>query len=206
MGRFHNFVGRRVVAYISGASYPVIQSEITADSIVELGGVGERGGFNIDVGVDVFGATRPAKFSTIVSDPATFATLETALTGSNNDITYTAVTPGDAGNAISVVYTDPAAANQALSVTARNNLITVNLATNGASAITSTATLVLAAVQAHARAAQLVSAALSGASGAGVVTAMAETNLAGGSGRALQVLDVRTTNDAVHSITAGDAS
>lgn len=68
-------------------------------------------------------------------------------TGANNTLKWRAVQPGLAGNNIKVAYVDPAAASKALSIvvtqwTAANvsgPLITVNLATNSLSAITTTA-------------------------------------------------------------------
>ena len=57
----------------------------------------------------------------------------------------------------------------------------MSLATNSGGAITSTATLVKAAIEANASANALVSVALAASNtGAGVVTAMAATNLTGG--------------------------
>lgn len=85
---------------------------------------------------------------------------------------------------IKVVIVDPAASSQALSV-ARTGagtsnspyIITINLATNGSSVITSTATLVKAAIEASTNANAIVSVALVG-DGTGVMVAMAETFLA----------------------------
>jgi hypothetical protein len=106
--------------------------------------------------------------------------LTTALAGANNDITYTARDKGTVGNAITVRYV-VAGLGTALSVAVVGTAITVNVATDGGGLATSTASDVLAAVQAHAAASLLVSAALAaGNSGAGVVTALAATALAGG--------------------------
>jgi len=112
---------------------------------------------------------------------ATAAALDTGVVGSNNALTYTARDAGFAGNGISVQLKDPAGNSQALSVTVNGNDIVVNLETNGGGAITSTATLVAAAIAASAAANSLVSVANKGASsGAGVVAAVAATNLTGG--------------------------
>ena len=111
------------------------------------------------------------------------ATLTTALTGSDNDLKFTAVTAGPDGNSITITYVDPGAPSAALSVSVVGTAITVNLATNGSSVITSTASLVLAAVAASTPASALVSVAIAPANtGAGVVTALASTPLAGGTG------------------------
>lgn len=109
-----------------------------------------------------------------------YATLTTALTGTNNDITYTSVARGTGANSIRIRYV-VAGASTPLTVTVAGNDITVNVATNGASAATSTGNDVRTAVNANATAAALVSAAnATGNDGTGVVTALAYTNLAGG--------------------------
>lgn len=109
------------------------------------------------------------------------AALTTALAGANNDMTYTADTAGSGGNAITVRYVDPGAISQTILVVVVGSAITVNLATDGAGAITSTAAQVKTAVDALPAAAALVNVANAGGdSGAGVVTALAATPLAGG--------------------------
>lgn len=108
------------------------------------------------------------------------ATYTTATGVSNADLKYTAVANGTAGNSVTVAYVDPGAANQSLSVSVSGTAITVNLATNGGSAITSTGSLILAAIQASAAASALVTVALAPANtGAGVVIAIAATALSG---------------------------
>ena len=90
----------------------------------------------------------------------TAASLTTALAGDNNDVTYTADTEGAAGNSITVEYVDPGAASSLLDVTVAGTAITVSLATDARSAISSTANDVMAAVNADVDAAPLVNAAL----------------------------------------------
>ena len=107
------------------------------------------------------------------------SSLTTSLVGANNDITYTAVTGGTNSNNISITYADPGAANQALSLGIAGNAITVNLATDAGSAITTTANDVLAAIAASSSASNLVTGVATG-SGLTAVTAMAATNLTGG--------------------------
>lgn len=115
--------------------------------------------------------------------PGVAATLTTALTGTNNDLTYTAKALGPDGNSITITYVNPGTPSASLSVSVSGDAITVHLATNGSSAITSTASLVLAAIQASTAASALVNVALaSGNTGAGVVTALSATNLIDGSG------------------------
>jgi hypothetical protein len=106
--------------------------------------------------------------------------LTTALTGTNNDLTYTAVNRGLASNSITITYT-VAGASTPLTVGVVGTAITVNVATNGSSVATSTAAQVRTAVLASAAAALLVGAELAaGNDGTGVVTALATTPLAGG--------------------------
>lgn len=109
------------------------------------------------------------------------ATLTTALVGANNDLKYTAVVPGDAGNDVTVAYVDPPGNDAVLSVDVVGSDVVVNLATDGSSAITSTATQVKNAVNADVDAKELVKAENApGNTGAGVVTALSETALTGG--------------------------
>lgn len=115
------------------------------------------------------------------SQPEVKATLAAGLVASNNAITYTAKLAGALGNKISLTLVDPKANTQALAVSVSGRDITVKLATSGAGAITTTATLLMAAITANAAALALVGTASTGAStGAGVVTAMAKTALTGG--------------------------
>lgn len=122
-----------------------------------------------------------ASSAELVSQNRAKASLTTALTGANNDLVITARNYGSIGNILQVQLVDPAGNSQALAVTVVAGLIRVSLATNSGGAITSTATLVKAAIEANASANALVSVALAASNtGAGVVTAMAATNLTGG--------------------------
>ncbi len=134
----------------------------------------------------------------------TKATLTTALAGADNDLTYTALTGGPAGNSIRVTYV-VAGNNTLLTVVVAGYDITVNVATDGAGAATSTASLVLAALQANPDVQRLVTVALAtGNTGVGVVAALALTALAGGNLSNLQ--PTLTNGDATngHYITAND--
>lgn len=109
-----------------------------------------------------------------------FAELETDLAGYNNDLKFTARVVGAAGALISIRYVDPAVPSAAISVSVAENAITVNLATDAGSLITSTAINVLLKISNHATAKGLVRVDLkSGNDGTGVVTTMAATNLVG---------------------------
>ncbi|TLM66016.1 MAG: hypothetical protein FDZ69_07485 [Deltaproteobacteria bacterium] len=101
------------------------------------------------------------------------------MTNATADLTYTAVKAGSAGNLINVVHVDPGANDAELAVSVFVETITVSLATDGSGTITSTAAEVKAAVNAHAEASALVICEDEGA-GSGIVNAVANTNLAGG--------------------------
>lgn len=105
------------------------------------------------------------------------------------DITYTAAcTDYDAGNSITVTYVSQGPAlNQALSISVAGQAITVNLATDGAGADSSTATQIAAAINASLAAAELVSASVSG-TGATIQAPVVASALAGGTLK--QALDV----------------
>lgn len=137
-----------------------------------------------------------------VEGAAGAASLATGVVGSNNAITWTAREGGAEGNAISVTLVDPPGNSVALSVDTDGDDIVVTLATDGSSAVTSTAAEVIAAVQEHDTASQLVTVANTGAStGAGVVAAVAKTNLSGGSGTGETVSAGQALTDAAQ---AGD--
>lgn len=95
------------------------------------------------------------------------------------NIKYTALQGGTDGNSITVTVVDPAGNNAALSVGVVGTDITVNLATDGASAPTSTGAQVLAALQASAAAMALVEVEGTGTMST-VQAAAAQASLAGG--------------------------
>lgn len=119
--------------------------------------------------------------------------LVTSLTGTNNDLNIIARDP--AVTDITVALIDPAANNAALSVEVTGHDIVVNLETGAGGAITSTAAQVAAALAASAAARDLVVVSnASGNDGTGVVTALAETGLAGPGAVTIDV-DVETMAD-----------
>lgn len=114
-------------------------------------------------------------------DAAATAELTTSLTGSDNDLVFTSLLYGAAGNAITVEYVDPGENDASLSIEVNGTAIVVNLATDSGGLITSTAAEITTAIEADAAADALVSVANSGGDdGSGVVTALAETALADG--------------------------
>ena len=113
---------------------------------------------------------------------STCASYTTALTGANNDLVFTHQAGGTAGNSYTITYTDPGAASQSLSVAVAGYAVTVSLATDGAKAITSTATQVMNAINTSPGCQFIkLGASLAGSdTGAGVVTAMSVQTLSGG--------------------------
>jgi hypothetical protein len=108
------------------------------------------------------------------------ASLTTALAGENDDLTYAADASGQGGNNIRVAYV-VAGVDTPLSVSVAGNDITVNIATDAGGIATSTAAEVRDAVNAHAGASALVTAAnATGNDGTGTVADMAPVSLAGG--------------------------
>jgi hypothetical protein len=114
-------------------------------------------------------------------DAGDAAAVTTAMTGANNDITVTADTAGTIGNGYSIELLAGSGTTQALSVATTDYLkFTVTLA-RAADAITTTATQLVAALNAYAPFAAIMTAAVkSGDNGTGIVTALAETDLTGG--------------------------
>ncbi|MGQ7261194.1 phage tail sheath protein [Vreelandella sp. V005] len=114
------------------------------------------------------------------ADDGTAAQATISFAAADSGVIYTATTNGAEANAIRVRYIDPATASAALAVTVTDNDITVSLATDIDSAITSTAAEIVTAVNASTEAAALVAAAEEGATGAGIVNAQPFVSLAGG--------------------------
>ena len=133
------------------------------------------------------------------------ASLTTALAGTNNDLVFTASKRGQWGNAISVTYSDPGGVSATLAVTVEGFKITVSLGRT-ASAIDTTASALSTAVAANADAAQLVTIAnVTGDDGTGLVTALAETFLSGGSLQTTPPTQVDSDATNGHYFTGNDA-
>jgi hypothetical protein len=100
----------------------------------------------------------------------------------NGKLKFTATEEqGAAGNGITIVCQKPDSNNAGLTIAIVNKTITINLATDGSSVATSTASQVLAAINASGAASALVTASLgTGSSGASLYAVHAGTNLAGG--------------------------
>ena len=110
---------------------------------------------------------------------AVASSLSTNLAGANNDLVFTAVTKGVAGDSITIAYVDPAVETPTESVAVVGTAIAVTL--RSVSSVLSTAAQVKAAIDATPAAAALVTVANKAANdGTGSVIAMAATALAGG--------------------------
>ena len=118
------------------------------------------------------------KEATIKIFDGTYGTATLDSTNADADLVITARSRHIGSDKISVTLVNPAAPSAALGVVVTGREIVVNLATSTASAITSTAVQVKAAIDALPAAAALVSVALETA-GAGVVEAIAKTTLDG---------------------------
>lgn len=114
------------------------------------------------------------------------ASLSTALTGDNNDITFTSKLPGAVGNNIAISYTKPDEVSAKLGLTVTTTvlgngvysfLIDVSLATDSSKNITTKASDIVTLVNGHAQAKKLVLAENKGEdTGAGVVIALLAAN------------------------------
>jgi flagellin len=138
-------------------------------------------------GVNGGGGTGPASASTTL-----------------HGVTFTAVDSGAAGNGIVIEFVDPGEGDKPLEITVDtdNRKITVSLATNSSSDITSDVDSIVSAINGHSEASTLVT-----ASGSGTDTVQAGTaTLSGGSdggGSATNLIDVTTqtaANDAIATI------
>lgn len=96
----------------------------------------------------------------------------------NQSLTYTAKVSGASGNNITIALLDPGMADQSLSVSVAGDAISIHLATDSMSAITSTPTLIKAAVNASTDAMNLLIPVTG--SGSSPVTAVVATHLATG--------------------------
>jgi phage tail sheath protein FI len=126
----------------------------------------------IDDGLRPIQTVKSSIIGFVGTAPAAEADVKATLSlgAANAIIAFTAKLAGTLGNAIKVHLRNPNAASAALGVVVEGTDITVNLATSGASAVTSTAAQVIAAILASAPASALVNVANGGAStGASVV-------------------------------------
>lgn len=111
---------------------------------------------------------------------AVAAGLQTGISDMETAINWRSAVPGAGGNAVTITYADPLAANQALAVTAPGGNILVALATDATGAVTSTAAEIVAAALLVGAVIAVAVPELGCAVGDGVVDAMAATLMTGG--------------------------
>lgn len=117
----------------------------------------------------------PLSHADVTSNFATYTTAQ----GSNKDLTFTAVARGYPGNSVTIAYVN-GGASQSLSVSVSGLAVTVNLATDGSSVPTATASQIMTAINANANAQVVLTASIaSGQTGNGIPAAFAAQNLAG---------------------------
>lgn len=119
------------------------------------------------------------------AEPAVAAAYTFGSAINNASLKLTAKSAGVNGNNITITLLNPRANSAALAVSVFSLDITVRLATDATGAITSTASQVLAAINAHAEASELVTASLGGGTGAGVMATLPRRYLFGGLDEAL---------------------
>jgi hypothetical protein len=125
---------------------------------------------------------RTFKLSEIINETSHNDTAAVTInpTGANNSMTYTATSAGSWGNEITVAYVDPGTETATETVTVTGTSVVVTL--RSVSSVLSTAAQVKTAWDATAAAVALATVANAGGdTGAGVVTAISETSLTGGS-------------------------
>ncbi len=130
-----------------------------------------------------------------------YASLTVNSTVENGGLTFTAITGGTDGNAVSITIVDPGTNSQELGVVVSDSDITVNLATSDVGAEISTAKEVADAINADAAAKLLVEASYAG-TGAGVVAAKTKTTLANGAAASITGAEGVLMNDV--DVTHGD--
>lgn len=158
---------------------PMVEEDILATAVITAEHALVHAGrvFSLTGSMTIANNTTGAIYIAPMDDVQASVTIN--MTNANADLTYTAVNHGTEGNSITVTHVNPSAANRALTIVTSGNDITIYLATNGSSVITSTAALVKAAINADPYASLLVTCE-DESSGTGVVNAIAQTNLTGG--------------------------
>lgn len=150
---------------------------------------------------------RPNEAAIKIGVSSVKASYKTSFSGGDNNVCFVSKLLGAEGNAISIAYVDPGINNAELSIVTAGKAITVHLETNGAGAIVSKAKDIADAVNADALANDLVYAKVIGSTGNGVVTALAQTNLASGKDGANGTPDgvLRHAVDVTHGEATGTA-
>lgn len=125
-----------------------------------------------------FGPVNLTRGATLAALENDFAALATGFGTADSNVRFTAVEPGQAGEAVRVRFVDPEAPNQNINVSVEGQEITIYLATDATGDISTTAAQLASAVNADADARALVTASLKNTlTGAGVVEAVGWQNL-----------------------------
>lgn len=135
----------------------------------------------------IYGIMRVGGITTMIhTSSLSSAYLQTGDQSSNNALLWSAVTPGDAGNDLTVELFNPGPSNPTTTCSLTGGVhVKITLATNGAGAITSTLNQVISALQSHGPSSALMKCQKSFAGTNGVVTALAQTSLQYGGGEYL---------------------
>jgi hypothetical protein len=174
------------------------------DSLVLALGVWAQSGFTdtaTPTGINAFGfPVEPevvcAPGGTVLFDfqiPTDAIPASLAYTVGGSTVTFVARVYGTAGNAYSIHIVNPGAPNVALSVAVVASAVTVTLATDGASVITTTLAELAAAVNGSAAAVALMGAILTAGDGSDLATALAATFLANGAAESGTVQELTGT-------------
>jgi hypothetical protein len=127
-------------------------------------------------GSDGSGIAQPLAESNLTGGEAGTAALAVTF---SDDVRFTANTSGAAGNAVSVVITVGSGPNLPLTVSVLGNQQIVTLGTDAAGVATTTASQLVAAINAH-PSSPVAAALLTGNDGSGLASPLAQTNLSGG--------------------------
>lgn len=191
---------KEILAFASGFNTSMAAMIDDADGVADASGkkIIPAGTFVGGASASVF--ADKSQLLRVVHD---YAILETAMTGDNNDIKLVAVADGPTGADVTLTLVDPAANSASLVVSVTGKDISASLATGAEGAITTTASELIAAINASAAASALVTASLKGTdTGAVAVTALAKTSLANSAVSGASVIDGVLLNDV--DVTYGD--
>ncbi len=135
----------------------------------------------------IYGIMRVGGITTMIHTTAlSSAYLQTGEQSSNNALLWSAITPGDAGNDLTVELYNPGPSNPTTTCTLIGGVhVKITLATNGSGTITSTLNQVIGALQADVASSALMKCQKSFAGTNGIVTALSQTSLQYGGGEYL---------------------
>lgn len=136
--------------------------------------------------------TTEGAFASVIIDPGV---------NPDSSIVWTSVAEGTPGNFITVTYVDPGTPNAILSIIRSGADITVSLATDGFSVVTTTAAEIIAAVALDTTLTEIITAALpTGESGTGVVGAVISTPLSDGVDSSEEIVTYQNVRIVTHRV------